>query len=195
LTLSRLSAFLAFIYLSQGILISGFGLLLLQVFSWLNQHFLLLVLLWVGALLFLLKSGLSFGILRFKLGYILPSRANIRRFVVSIVDGAWQCPFCKCPLETLSHIFLECDLVVFFWNFSPWPNCHVGFSNRPISDLVLAIIFLCEKLAIPFHDARRFQLFASITMDLIWFCRNMLIHDAVIPSPSKILHQIFVYLG
>jgi hypothetical protein len=125
---------------------------------------------------------------------ILPSRANIGRFVVSIVDGAWQCPFCKGPLETLSHIFLECDLSAFLWNSSHWPNCYVGFSNRPISDWVLAIIFPCEKLAIHFHDARRFQLFASITMDLIWFSRNRLIHDTVIPSPSKILHQILFTL-
>jgi hypothetical protein len=125
---------------------------------------------------------------------MLPSRANIGCFVVSIVDRAWQCPFCKGPLETLSHIFIECEFVVFLWNSSPWPNCYAGFSNRPISDWVLAILFPCEKLVIPLHDARRFQLFASITMDLIWFSRNRLIHDAVIPSPSKVLHQILFTL-
>ncbi len=76
---------------------------------------------------------------------MLPTRANIGRFVISIVDGAWQCPFCKGPLETLSHIFLECDLAIFLWNSSPWPNCYAGFSNCPISDWVLAILFPCEN--------------------------------------------------
>jgi hypothetical protein len=53
---------------------------------------------------------------------------------------------------------------------------------------VLAILFPCDKLAIPKHDARRFQLFASITMDLIWFSINKLIHDVVFPSAAKVLH-------
>jgi hypothetical protein len=41
---------------------------------------------------------------------ILHSRAKIGRFVVSDDPEAWLCPFCKGPLETLSHIFLECHL-------------------------------------------------------------------------------------
>jgi len=87
---------------------------------------------------------------------MLPTRANIGGFVIFTIDGAWNCPFCKGPLETLSHIFLECNLAIFLWNSSPWSNCYAGFSNRPISDWVLAILFPCEKLAIPKHDARRF---------------------------------------
>jgi hypothetical protein len=39
---------------------------------------------------------------------ILPSRANIGRFVVSKVNNAWGCPFCRGPIETLNHIFLDC---------------------------------------------------------------------------------------
>jgi hypothetical protein len=83
---------------------------------------------------------------------------------------------------------------VSFLYSSPWPNFYAGFSNRPISDWVLAILFPCEKLDIPIHDARRFQLFGSITMHLLWFSRNRLIHDVVIPSPSKVLHQILFTL-
>lgn len=100
----------------------------------------------------------------------------------------------KSPLETVSHIFLERDLAIFLWNSSPWPNCYAGFSNRPISNWVLAILFSCKKLVIPKHDARRFQLFASITMDLIWFFRNKLIHNAVFPFTAKVLHQILFNL-
>ena len=36
---------------------------------------------------------------------ILPSRAKVGRFVVSDDPAAWLCPFCKGPLETLTHIF------------------------------------------------------------------------------------------
>jgi len=58
---------------------------------------------------------------------------------------------------------------------------------------VLAILFPYEKLAIPKHDARRFQLFASITMDLIWFSRNKLIHDVLFPSAAKVLQHILAW--
>jgi hypothetical protein len=46
---------------------------------------------------------------------MIPSQANIGRFVVSAEEGVWKCPFCKGPSETLSHIILECD---FLWNSS-----------------------------------------------------------------------------
>jgi hypothetical protein len=44
---------------------------------------------------------------------ILHSRAKIGRLVASIDLAAWLCPFYKSPLETLAHIFLECDLLDF----------------------------------------------------------------------------------
>jgi len=36
----------------------------------------------------------------------------------------------------------------------------------------------------------RIVLFVTLTSYLIWFSRNKLIHDVVIHSPSKVLHQI-----
>jgi hypothetical protein len=36
----------------------------------------------------------------------------------------------------------------------------------------------------------RIVLFVTLTSYLIWFSRNKLIHDVVINSPSKVLHQI-----
>jgi hypothetical protein len=57
---------------------------------------------------------------------ILPSRAKIGRFVVSEDLSAWLCPFCKGPLETLTYIFLECDLARILWRSSPWPIFLLG---------------------------------------------------------------------
>ena len=65
---------------------------------------------------------------------ILPCRANIGRFVISEDDNAWVCPFCNGPLETLNHIFLECDLARILWRTSPWPLLIFSFVARPISD-------------------------------------------------------------
>jgi hypothetical protein len=112
---------------------------------------------------------------------ILPSRANISRFVVQAAEEAWVCPFCKGPLETLTHIFLECSLASFIWRNSPWPSIIVGFSNKPIVDWITAIIFPAQSLAIPVDDVNKFQLFAAITLDNIWRARNTLVHYGVAP--------------
>jgi hypothetical protein len=45
-------------------------------------------------------------------------------------------------------------------------------------------------LAIPKNEARKFQIFAATTLDLIWFARNKLIHDAIQSVPSSNIKQI-----
>ena len=43
---------------------------------------------------------------------------------------------------------------------------------------------------IPKFDVRKFHLFVALMLDLIWRCRNLLIHKGVQPSPIKAIHQI-----
>jgi hypothetical protein len=74
--------------------------------------------------------------------------------------------------EALTHIFLDCDLTRILWRSSSWPLITLGFSARPISNWILAILFYVEMLAIPKQVARKFQLYASLTLDLIWFSRD-----------------------
>jgi len=87
---------------------------------------------------------------------ILPSRGNIGRVVSSIDTNAWICPFYKGPLETLCHIFLDCDLARIIWRSSSWPLITIGFSDKPISDWILAILYLVERLAITKSEAKKF---------------------------------------
>jgi len=80
--------------------------------------------------------------LLWKIGWdILPSRANIGRFIILEDANAWVCPFCNGPLETLSHIFLDCALAKVLWRFAVWPLNISHFSSRPISEWILAIIY------------------------------------------------------
>jgi hypothetical protein len=125
---------------------------------------------------------------------ILPSRANIGRYVVSEVVNAWGCPFCGGPLETLSHIFLECVLAKVLWSSSPWPLNTNLFSSGPIFEWIMAVIHPFEKLGIPKAESRKFQLFASLVMDSIWLARNKLIHEASPPNPAKTIQQLKVTL-
>jgi hypothetical protein len=120
---------------------------------------------------------------------ILPSRAKINRSVDSLDPAAWLCPFCNGPLETLAHIFLECNLAVFLWRSSPWSIPIIDFCSRPIACWILAIIFPVAILGIPKVDVWKFQLYAALILDSIWRCRNILIHEGVQPSPSKVFYE------
>jgi hypothetical protein len=113
-----------------------------------------------------------------------------------LVDAnAWICPFCKGPLKILCHTFLDCDLARILWRSSSWPLITVGFSALPILDLILAILYPVERLSIPKSKARKFQLFASLTLDIIWFSRNKLVHDDHQPVPAKLIKQCSSTLG
>jgi hypothetical protein len=107
--------------------------------------------------------------------------------VNSVADNVWVCPFCNGPLETLNHIFLDCDLARFLWRTSPWPLLLSSFAAKPISERIIAIIYPFVKLAIPIANIQRFQIFAALVMDTIWFSKHKLIHDAIQPDPPKII--------
>jgi hypothetical protein len=121
---------------------------------------------------------------------ILPSRAKISRFVANMEPVAWLCPFCNGPLETLVHIFLECNLANFLWRSSPWSISTTDFCSRPIAGWILAILFPVANLGIPKVDVWKFQLYAALILDSILRCRNILIHDGVLPSPSKVFYEL-----
>jgi hypothetical protein len=109
----------------------------------------------------------------------LPSRANIGRFVTSVEDDTWFCPFCKGTLETLGHIFLDCDFASIFW--SSWLIITSGFSTMPISYWILAI---------PRKEASKFQLFTAIILDYIWFSKSKLIHEDLVHVSTKAIKQV-----
>jgi hypothetical protein len=113
---------------------------------------------------------------------ILPVRANIGRFIHSEDHSAWQCPFCKGPQETISHLFLECSFARILWRSSSWPINTDAFCNQPISEWIAAILNPSQVLAVPSLDSRKFQLHAAITLDHIWFVRNHLVHNDVQPG-------------
>ena len=104
--------------------------------------------------------------------------------------AAWLCPFCNGPLETLAHIFLECNRAIFLWRSSPWSLSISDLCSRPIAGWILAIIFPVAILGILKVDVWKFQLYAALILDSIWRCKNILIHDGVQPSPSKVFYEL-----
>ena len=78
--------------------------------------------------------------------------------------------------------------------FSPWPITASSFSSRPISDWILAVIYPLDRLAIPLAETRKFQLFANLNLDFIWFSTNKLIHEAIQPISRKAIQHLKVSL-
>jgi hypothetical protein len=99
--------------------------------------------------------------------------------VVSEDVNAWICPYCSVHLETLSPIFLNCDLAKFLWSLSPWSFNISFFSSKPITKWILAIIYPSNRLGIPIFESRKFQLLVATVLDLIWLSRNKVIHEAI----------------
>jgi hypothetical protein len=94
--------------------------------------------------------------------------------------------FCEGLVKTLSHIFLDCDLALFLWNSSSWPNVIGDCASRPISEWILAILSPVVILGVGAAEVRKFQLFASLVLDFIWRARNLLIYEGTIFSPSRL---------
>ncbi|GLT62172.1 hypothetical protein SLA2020_348290 [Shorea laevis] len=65
-----------------------------------------------------------------------------------------------------------------------------AFEDFPISHWIKVILDPLKFLAIPKKDIRRFQLFAIITMDLIWFSRNQVVHNSQKLEVTSLLKQI-----
>jgi hypothetical protein len=59
---------------------------------------------------------------------------------------------------------------------------RVFFLDLSISEWILTIIYPTSRLGIPIADCKKFQLFATTVLDLIWLSRNKLIHEAIQPN-------------
>jgi hypothetical protein len=90
----------------------------------------------------------------------------------------------------LTNIFLNCDLAKYLWSFSPWSLHISSFSSKHIFEWILAIIYPTCRLGIPIADCRKFQLFATTVLDLIWLLRNKLIHEAILPNQATVLQLL-----
>jgi len=67
---------------------------------------------------------------------------------------------------------------------------YIIFFSKHISEWILAIIYPTSRLGISIADYRKFQLFATTVLDLIWLSRNKLIHEAIQPNRATILQLL-----
>jgi hypothetical protein len=122
---------------------------------------------------------------------ILPTRSNIFKFSHTVTVDELSCPLCDGPIETLTHIFLDCPFARAVWRYCSWPINTATFANLPLHEWAKAVINPSTLLGIPINYVHDFQLTALITMDYIWMARNCLIHGGAYPDPH-VCHKAII---
>lgn len=102
-------------------------------------------------------------------------------------DESLGCPICNSTEETVSHLFLECPYSRVLWRQSPW---SINFISTDINSWIVGILNPDSFLQIDNEDINKFQLFAVITMDNLWFYRNQVIHDQKKINILQLIEQV-----
>ncbi|KAL5572537.1 hypothetical protein UlMin_022134 [Ulmus minor] len=112
----------------------------------------------------------------------LPTKTRINRCILGIDT---LCPLCGQGLESLLHLLLYCDTVKVIWFSSPWNIRPDALSVTDPADLLNMLLKMEENLSYG-----NLLLFASIMFDLVWKCRNEVVHGGVSPDPVMLLRRI-----
>jgi hypothetical protein len=90
-----------------------------------------------------------------------------------------SCPLCKTGPDSLRHLFFHCHFARVVWHLSPWPLDSTNLDSLNLCDWVLVILYHEALLYIPCSELHRFQVFATVTCDLLWFHHNKTFHDGL----------------
>ncbi|KAL5558347.1 hypothetical protein UlMin_034558 [Ulmus minor] len=112
----------------------------------------------------------------------LPTKTRMNRCIPGIDT---LCPLCGQGSESLLHLLLFCDFVKVIWFSSPWNIRPDAFSVTDPADLLSMLLKMEENLS-----CGNLLLFASILFDLVWKCRNEVVHGGVSPDPMMLLRRI-----
>jgi ribonuclease HI len=105
---------------------------------------------------------------------ILPTKERLGQlFPISDI----HCPLCNMAEDSLHHLFFDCFFARVVWRLSFWPLDSTAFRFSSMEDWIAAIISPARSLGIPLRDQHKFQIFASVACDLLWFYRNKAHHD------------------
>jgi hypothetical protein len=100
------------------------------------------------------------------------------------------CPLCNSDFDSLGHLFFRCSFARIIWRDSFWPLDSLVWSNFSMSDWLNCILNPFLFLGLPKSDVHLFQIFASVFCDLLWFNRNKVVHDGIIPDALSLSRSI-----
>jgi hypothetical protein len=106
---------------------------------------------------------------------ILLTKERLRQLFISISNSS--CPLCKVADDSLNHVFFEFIFAHVVWRQSLWPLDSTAFHFSTMSEWISSIISPESSLGISPVDHHKFQIFAIVACDILWFYRNKSFHD------------------
>jgi hypothetical protein len=79
--------------------------------------------------------------------------------------------------DSLNYLFFECIFVRVVWRHSFWPLDSTTLHFSSMSEWISSIISLRSSIGIPLVDQHKFQIFAAVACDILWFYRNKAFHN------------------
>jgi hypothetical protein len=116
---------------------------------------------------------------------LVPTKSRLNS-VFHIPSDESVCPLCRSDLDSLSHLFFSCIFARIAWKESFWNIDSSAWSNLGMENWIKGILFPFSVFGIPAKDSHRFQVYASVFCDQMWFYRNKAEHDGIIPAPLTI---------
>jgi ribonuclease HI len=105
---------------------------------------------------------------------ILPTTERLGHLFDVNLDSS--CPLCKVDEDSLYHLFFGCSFARIVWRHSFWPLDSTKFNFSSMVDWIKLIVSPCHSLGIPTADCHKFQIFALVACDILWYYRNQAFH-------------------
>jgi hypothetical protein len=107
---------------------------------------------------------------------ILPTTTRLQTIIPNYLPNT-LCPLCKSGPDSVRHLFFHCHFARINWRLSPWPLDSTTLDYPNLQDWIKIILSPGANLHIPSSEHHRFQVFATVTCDMLWFHRNKAFHD------------------
>jgi hypothetical protein len=108
---------------------------------------------------------------------VLPAKEQLSQLFH--VNSNISFPLCKVADDSLQHLFLECIFARVAWRHSFWPLDSIVLNFSFMLDWIKLIISPGSSLGIPWVDCHKFQIFALVACDILWYYRNKAFHDRI----------------
>jgi hypothetical protein len=116
---------------------------------------------------------------------IIPTKFRISQTIPSSISDT-SCSLCSYPIDSLPHLFFTCPLARVVWHQSFWPLDTIALNVTNMTYWLLIILHPHHMLGVPPVETHRFQIFAVVACDYLWFSRNKAYHDGIILNALSI---------
>lgn len=102
-----------------------------------------------------------------------------------------SCPLCMTGPDSLKHVFFHCHFARVVWRLYPSPLDSTTLDSLNLCDWIRVILYPEAFLHIPCSELHRFQVFATVTCDLLWFHCNKAFHYGL-SFDARILAKLII---